>query len=279
MSFTESVKWHLSFKRLDYSGEFDGPLSGVSARLAAGQRKCSYHSMPWDFWLIFLVLGVLLPWRGHYRLRRLLAVPDVGSRERIGLYFSTILFQWTAAGLTAWRAHARGLTLEEVGLAPLHWAFLLFWAALGGGLLSLLHWINLRRMGQVDSPRKSELRAISERILPQSRNELVPYLALALTAGLCEEFLYRGFAMAALSRVEFPAWIVVLLSSVLFGMAHLYQGRSGFLGTLILGIVFAIARIAYHSIVPVMVWHAAIDIVAGVAGPKYLLRRAERASL
>lgn len=82
--------------------------------------------------------------------------------------------------------------------------------------------------------------------------------------------------MAALSRVEFPAWIVVLLSSVLFGMAHLYQGRSGFLGTLILGIVFAIARIAYHSIVPVVVWHAAIDIVAGVAGPKYLLRRAER---
>lgn len=232
--------------------------------------------MPWDFWLIFLVLGVLLPWRGHYRLRRLLAIRDVSSRERIGLYFSTILFQWIAAALTAWRAHARGLTLEEVGLAPLHWASLLFCAALGGGLLSLLHWMNLRRMGQVDSPRKSELRAISERILPQSRNELVPYLALALTAGLCEEFLYRGFAMAALSRVEFPAWIVVLLSSVLFGMAHLYQGRSGFLGTLILGIVFAIARIAYHSIVPVVVWHAAIDIVAGVAGPKYLLRRAER---
>lgn len=232
--------------------------------------------MPWDFYLIFLVLGVLLPWRGHFRLRKLLAISEVSSRERIALYLSTILFQWSAAGVTAWRALARGLSLQQLGLAPGRWISLLLWAVLGGGILAALHWLNLRRMGQLDSARKSHLRAISERILPQSRRELVPYLTLALTAGICEEFLYRGFAMAALFRAGLAAWAVVLLSSLLFGIAHLYQGRSGLAGTFLLGIVFAVARIAYDSTIPVMAWHAAVDIVAGIAGSRYLLR--ERAA-
>jgi len=271
VSFTDSVKAHLAFWRVDYSGIAAVPPK-LGPRLAADRGTCSYLPMPWDFYLIFLVLGVLLPWRGYHRLRKLLAVPDVSSGERIALYLSTILFQWTAAGATAWRAFARGLSLEEIGLAPFRWVSLLLWALLGGALLGLLHWLNLRRMGGVDSERKSHLRAISERILPQSKRELIPYLALAVTAGICEEFLYRGFAMGALFRAGLPVWLVILLSSVLFGMAHLYQGRSGFLGTSILGLIFASARIAYHSVAPVMVWHAVVDVVAGIAGPRYLLR-------
>ena len=118
------------------------------------------------------------------------------------------------------------------------------------------------------------MRVLAERILPQSRLELVPFLALAVTAAVCEEFLYRGFAMAALTRAGLPAWSVVLLSSVLFGLAHLYQGRGGLLSTLVIGTVFGTARIAYDGLVPVVVWHFAVDAVAGVAGPKYLVRAA-----
>jgi membrane protease YdiL (CAAX protease family) len=77
--------------------------------------------------------------------------------------------------------------------------------------------------------------------------------------------------MAALTREELPAWSVVLLSSVLFGLAHLYQGRGGLLSTLVIGTVFGTARIAYDGLVPVVVWHFAVDAVAGVAGPKYLV--------
>ena len=92
---------------------------------------------------------------------------------------------------------------------------------------------------------------LAERILPQSSGELPSFLALAATAGLCEEFLYRGFVMAALSRAGLPVWGVVLLSSVLFGLAHLYQGRGGLVSTLAIGTVFGMARIAYDGLVPV----------------------------
>ena len=114
------------------------------------------------------------------------------------------------------------------------------------------------------------LEALAERILPQSRAEMFPFLALAVTAGICEEFLYRGFALAAFARAGLPVWAVVLVSSALFGLAHLYQGRGGLVGTMILGTLFGVARIAYDSVVPVMVWHMTVDVVAGLAGPRYL---------
>ncbi len=122
------------------------------------------------------------------------------------------------------------------------------------------------------------MQSLAERILPQSRAELLPFLALALTAGLCEEFLYRGFAMAALTRAGLPVWTVVLFSSILFAMAHLYQGRGGIVSTLVIGTVFGTARIAYDGLAPVILWHSAVDAVAGVAGPKYLLKQVPAAN-
>jgi hypothetical protein len=44
------------------------------------------------------------------------------------------------------------------------------------------------------------------------------------------------------------------------------------LSTLIVGTVFGTARIAYDGLFPVMAWHFAVDAVAGVAGPKYLVK-------
>jgi membrane protease YdiL (CAAX protease family) len=131
--------------------------------------------------------------------------------------------------------------------------------------------MNLRRVGRLPMEARGRLTAVSERLLPQSLIERLPFFALAVTAGICEEFLYRGFAMAALRRTGLGGWEVVLISSMLFGLAHLYQGRGGLVGTLLIGTVFGIARIAYDSVIPAMVWHAALDIVAGIAGPRYLL--------
>src|SRR5262249_57151581 len=118
-----------------------------------------------------------------------------------------------------------------------------------------------------------DFRALAERILPQSASETLLFSGLAVTAGICEEFLYRGFAMASLARAGLPIWSVILISSILFGLAHLYQGRGGLLGTIVLGLVFAAARILYNSLLPVAAWHMAVDLVAGLAGPKYLVPR------
>jgi membrane protease YdiL (CAAX protease family) len=229
--------------------------------------------MPWDFWLIFVVLGVLLPLRGRRRLQKLLALPQIGRRERLSLYASTIAFQWFAAAVVAWRVWAHGLGLDELGLVAHGRLRILIASIVGAATLGGLQWFNLRRMGRTSGKSSEFMKALAERILPQSPAELLPYLALAVTAGLCEEFLYRGFAMAALARAGLAPWGVVLVSSAFFGLAHLYQGRGGLLSTLVIGAVFGTARFAYDGMIPVMVWHFAVDAVAGIAGPRYLLRQ------
>ena len=78
--------------------------------------------------------------------------------------------------------------------------------------------------------------------------------------------------MAAFTRAGFPIWASVVVSSVLFGAAHLYQGRGGLIGTGILGLLFGAFRAYTGSLLPVAAWHAAVDVVAGIAGPLYLIK-------
>ena len=153
--------------------------------------------MPWDFWVIFFVLAVVVPWRGRIRLKHLLAKPRVESHERIALYLSTIAFQWIAVGIAAWRAWAHGYTRVELRLSTgSNLVRSIVVGVLGTIVLAVLHWMNFRRMGRLLDKLPSRVQAMANRILPQSTSERLPFLALAITAGCCEEFLYRGFAMA-----------------------------------------------------------------------------------
>jgi membrane protease YdiL (CAAX protease family) len=227
--------------------------------------------MPWDFWLIFLFLGIIVPWRGALRLKKLLALPSISTKEKLVLYGSTIAGQWVITALVVWRALARGLSAGALGLANRGGVSTILEGFGFAALLGCLHWLNLRRVGKSPAKASERMRALAERILPANSVELPPYFALAVTAGVCEEFLYRGFAMGALVRVGIPDWAVVILTAVLFGLAHAYQGRGGILGTFVMGVLFGIVRLAYDALVPVMLMHAVVDLVAGIAGRRYLL--------
>jgi membrane protease YdiL (CAAX protease family) len=199
-------------------------------------------------------------------------MPSVSTTERFSLYASTIAFQWAMVALVAWRAWAHRFTATELGLVIDGRSGVLFGGIVGGGVLAALQWLNLRRMGRLPAASRGLLQSLAARIFPQSRVEMLPFFALALTAGICEEFLYRGFAMGAFLRAGLPIWEVVLISSFLFGLAHLYQGYGGAAGATLLGALFGAARMSYHSLVPVIIWHSAVDLIAGAAGSRYLRR-------
>src|ERR1700674_5208729 len=100
--------------------------------------------MPWDICLIFLVLAVILPWRGRARMKKLLAKPRVTTMERLALYASTIAFQWFAVAVAAWRAWAHGFTPSQLGLAiPLRTQTLVA-SIVGTATIAALQWLNLR---------------------------------------------------------------------------------------------------------------------------------------
>lgn len=245
----------------------------IPQKLRKHTPPCFHLGMPWDFWLIFLMLGVLLPWRGYARMRQLMALPEVTGRDRVKLYLATILFQWLLTLAIGWRAFARGLTWGEMAVSGASRITVLAVSIIGAILIGAAHWANVRRMGRSDHPNLERLRALGSRLFPRTPAETALFMLLALTAGICEEFLFRGFVMAALLRAGLATWLVVIVSSAMFGIAHLYQGKGGSLGTGILGTLFAVFRIAYHSLLPAVVWHAVLDVVAGIAGARFLVAK------
>jgi membrane protease YdiL (CAAX protease family) len=75
------------------------------------------------------------------------------------------------------------------------------------------------------------------------------WLAMSWTlAAFMEEMVYRGWILNRLAEVlrfSTNGWIAgVLVSSVLFGVVHLYQGASGMIATALSGLVFACVYLA-----------------------------------
>lgn len=101
-------------------------------------------------------------------------------------------------------------------------------------------------------------------LLPTTGQERRWSVAIALAAGVWEEIAYRGL-LAEVVRTVAPSWgwfPVALVTSAVFGFAHLYQGLRGVLLTGLLGLALSSIVAATGSLVPAMVVHALIDVRA-----------------
>lgn len=235
--------------------------------------------MPWDFVLILAVLGALVPWRGAMRVRQLLSRPQLTPADRITLYASTIAFQWIAVAVVAWRCAERGLSRADLGIAHLFHGDLSRTVAVGLGVTSLLaatQLVGFRRLRKQSLPADSRIRQVITKLMPEARSDSLVFVALACTVAVCEEFLYRGFAFAAIYRASGDSTTIALIgSSVLFALAHSYQGRAGLLNTFLLGLLFAGCRVWTMSLLPAMLAHLVVDLLAGLLIPRAV--RAEAA--
>src|SRR2546425_962185 len=91
------------------------------------------------------------------------------------------------------------------------------------------------------------------------RNLIILEWVLAVTAGLCEEFLYRGFALWYFTSLA-GSVAGFVLAAVLFGLGHLYLGRMHVVRTAIVGAVFGLLVIGTGSLWVAIVLHAAMDL-------------------
>jgi membrane protease YdiL (CAAX protease family) len=230
-------------------------------------------AIPWDFYLILAVLATLVPWRGTVRVKRLFS-EDLPPNARLSLYLSTIAYQWLLAAVVAWRAFARGLGALDLGLtAGDLWRTT--WIALGmTALLCANQFASLRMMARVPEANRGPLYPLTRKIMPRTNTETAVFAVLACTAGLTEEFLYRGFVFVVLARVfeisTYSMLIAGILSSAWFAVGHLYQGKRGIITTFIVGILFITVRFWSRSLIPSMAAHAGIDLIAGLYGSRML---------
>jgi uncharacterized protein len=100
-------------------------------------------------------------------------------------------------------------------------------------------------------------------MLPTTLKETCVFVILAVLAGFCEEVIFRGYFMR-----QFTAWTQsvvagVVLQSVLFGLAHGYQGWKGMLVISVYGSLFGILAVLRKSLRPGIIQHCAQDGFSG----------------
>ncbi|MFL1432278.1 MULTISPECIES: CPBP family intramembrane glutamic endopeptidase, partial [unclassified Nocardiopsis] len=101
----------------------------------------------------------------------------------------------------------------------------------------------------------------------------VPVLVLqAAKNGILEEVIVVGYLLHRLGQLGWTPWKAVVASSVLRAFYHLYQGVGMFFGNLVMGLVFGWFYHRYGRVMPLVVAHTVIDIVAFV-GSVYLVGR------
>ncbi len=230
--------------------------------------------MPWDFVLILVVLGILVPWRGAARIRHLMRQPYLQTADRLALYASTMAFQWFAAAVVLWRYVVRRVPATHLALSlgnrPRQTLFI---ALLLTALLAFTQITSLRRLAQLPAAKQGFLHELQLKLMPQNAPERFAFTALVLTAAICEEFLYRGFVQAVFQDLArgsvAPA---VLASAIFFSSAHLYQGKRGLATTFVVGLIFSAIRAHTNSLAPTMLAHFVADLVAGLSAPALVAR-------
>ncbi len=99
--------------------------------------------------------------------------------------------------------------------------------------------------------------------LPQELFGKLMWVLMSFTAGYCEEAVFRGYLMTRIRLLgKFNSWTIpVIVSSVLFGIPHLYQGFAGVVVITILGAIFSISYIRYRTIWPAIIAHFFLDFL------------------
>lgn len=219
-------------------------------------------------WL--LIAEPLLGRRSHRRMLHALDRHEPHARRQFFLRWTWqgwLLVAVTAAigfGVAGWSGAHLGLRWPKGSAAmPLGMIVGVAAAMLAGASLGA---VAARRAGAKQSRTTTPVAGGEAvlRMLPRTGDERWAFAALAVTAGIGEEFVWRGFGLAALEHVWpalHPALYVALLA-IPFGWAHLYQGRSGMLVTGVLGAVMAGLYLASGSLLLPMLLHVLIDLRA-----------------
>jgi uncharacterized protein len=79
-----------------------------------------------------------------------------------------------------------------------------------------------------------------------------------------------AYLSTRLRGLGWPAWAIVGASAVLRGAYHLYQGFGPFLGNVVIGVVFAEWFRRRGRVMPLVLAHALLDVVAFVGYQLFL---------
>jgi uncharacterized protein len=220
-----------------------------------------------DAWAFTAAVVIVFPLLGRFLYARLItpqAMP--GFSRRLETYLSIVALEWLLGGLLLALIYRHGLTLNDLGEQPgVLWRTM----AVPSLLLAGLAFLVVKNIQQLQNTGIEELdRGLGRGKLfyPKDRAEIAVFMVLALTTGICEELIYRGWVVNFASQLTHSIWIGVVLGAVAFGFGHAHQGLKGMLLTGVLGLLFGAIFVFTSSLFPGQVIHVVLNAVNGLVG-------------
>ena len=85
-------------------------------------------------------------------------------------------------------------------------------------------------------------------------------LPASVSAGFCEEFLFRGFLMLMIARAGGTPKAQIFWSSIAFGVGHILWGPVGAMFTAVLGLSFAVVTTMRGNVWAAVTAHTLLNI-------------------
>ncbi len=212
----------------------------------------------------FLLIAVVLPLYGAFiTYPKFLKAVAADPRVRLASYSMSVvqLIWFTGVAVVAWPSADR--PFARIGLV---WSQAdPFFSGLAVAVaIAVVQYAQGRRI-LADERRRAVALKHMERILPwlpHTAEEFKMFVFFALSVGLWEEIFWRGFLLWYLGHYA-SQHVALILSCVLFGAAHLYQGWRGMVATGLTGVVFAGVYLLTRSLWMSMMLHAFILLNTG----------------
>lgn len=182
------------------------------------------------------------------------------KRNVFPLYVSVIALEWGLVATIRGAANDRGISLWEIiGGRWSSWKdivrdvllcvpFVLVWELAARGMHRLLG--------------PDQAKSIST-MLPQGAIEVALWIAVSITAGVCEEIIFRGYFQRQFTAYTGSVTVGVLLQAMVFGLGHSYQGLKQTVLISGLGVLYGCFAAWRRNLRANMIAHAWTDIYNG----------------
>jgi len=218
--------------------------------------------------VLVFVLIVVAPLWDWYEIPRLKA--STAPRKKIRFYAEIVTASWICALVAA-------LTIGVVAVFTIQMApGDAVWLEAGSRGSAAMKGITVGMLIAIFVPAALALRSEKIRkkaakaakklafLLPSTGEERRWWWLICITAGVCEEVVYRGFLLHYLHVLPFHlslTWALVV-ASVIFGIGHLYQGALGAVQTALIGLVLGAMFLLSGNLLLPMVVHGLLDLRA-----------------
>lgn len=220
----------------------------------------------WHTVLFIVVILALAAFQAH-------AQPQIGTlqlQSRAPLYVIMIVFELIMLGYVWLGLRIAGRKLRDIiGGKWNRWEDFWLDVAIAGvfWVVVLAMLVGLRLILGTNQAGTEAVKAL----LPRTYAEMVLWVCLSVTAGFCEELIFRGYLQRQFLALTGRPVLAVVFQALIFGAAHVYQGWKGAVTITVYGALFGLLAAWRKSLRPGIMQHATQDTLSGLIG-SYALR-------